>query len=78
MGRWQLYLDGDLEGKVRKDDGSRVTHQMWTQERGYEAPPANFLRVTTFAHAITDVTGPEALQSRIVNPLLKSIEYEIK
>lgn len=58
--RWHLYVDD------RTDDGKLCTG-------GYEDAPARIKRAVTLALPLDEITGSDALKSRVVVPLLESL-----
>jgi hypothetical protein len=74
--RWHVYMY-----ELRKDDGSLCVDEpqtRWKSEDGFEKPPAGIVRVTTFAYPLVEITDSEALKEKIVQPLLKVVEKEVR
>ena len=69
MARWHLLMDD------RKDNGETCTDEpptTWKPEEGWH-PPAGIIRVKTFAHPLVEIQDSEALDKKIVAPLIKLV-----
>ena len=72
--RWHLYM-----GDRRKDDGSLCVDEprkTWKPRWDHLKPPAGIVKVTTFAHPLTDIVNSEALKAKVVRPLLDVLRNE--
>lgn len=77
MAEWHLFIDSRKDdGSLCRDDDPQKTGK--PRKTGDPEPPASFLRVTTFAYPLMEITDCETLREKIVQPLLKLIEEEAK